>query len=78
MKILILITMIFSSLLTFSQKKWTEKDKKAFVENFLRTKAEINEQTKKLTDAQWTFKEDATKWSLAQVLEHLYNWSLIT
>ena len=78
MKTLVLITLLFSSLLTFSQKTWTEKDEKALVENFLRTKAEINEETKKLTDAQWTFKEDATKWSIAQVVEHLYNWSLIT
>lgn len=78
MKTLVLITLIFSSLLTFSQKTWTEKDEKALVENFLRTKAEINEETKKLTDAQWAFKEDATKWSIAQVVEHLYNWSLIT
>lgn len=78
MKILALITLLFSSLLSFSQKTWTEKDKKALVENFLRTKTEINEETKNLTDAQWTFKEDTNKWSIAQVVEHLYNWSLIT
>lgn len=78
MKTIALITLLFSSVLTFSQKKWTEKDKKALLENFLRTKAEINEETKNLTDKQWTFKEDDTKWSIAQVVEHLYNWSLIT
>ena len=78
MKTFSLITLLFSSLLTFSQKTWTEKDKKVLTENFLRTKAEINEETKNLTDKQWTFKEDASKWSIAQVVEHLYNWSLIT
>ena len=78
MKTIILFILLLNSLVSFAQKNWTEKDKKALVENFLRTKAEINEETKNLTDKQWTFKEDATKWSIAQVVEHLYNWSLIT
>jgi hypothetical protein len=78
MRVFVLITLLFSSLLTFSQRTWTEKDKNALVDEFLRTKAEINEATKNLTDNQWIFKEDSSKWSIAQVLEHLYNWSLIT
>lgn len=59
-------------------KPWTETDRKALVDNFIRTRAEINKETASLTSAQWNFKEAQGKWSIAEVLEHLYNWSLIT
>ena len=35
------------------------------------SKLEIINQTKGLTSEQWAFKEDSTKWTIGQVLEHL-------
>src|SRR5690606_31859577 len=39
---------------------------------------ELNRETQNLSHEQWIFKEAPDKWSIAQVVEHLYNWSLIT
>ncbi|WP_020594955.1 DinB family protein [Spirosoma panaciterrae] len=50
---------------------WTEADRKYLIENLERTKLEIIKQTKNLTPEQWAFKEDSTKWTIGQVLEHL-------
>lgn len=50
---------------------WTEKDRKYLLENLQRTKLEIINETKDLTQQQWSFKEESTKWSIGQVLEHL-------
>ncbi|MBN8790062.1 MAG: DinB family protein [Terrimonas sp.] len=57
----------------FSQSKtlWTSADRRFLVENLERTKQAIIQQTQYLTPAQWSFKEDTAKWSIAQVLEHL-------
>lgn len=59
-------------------KSWTEADRKVLLDNFARTKAEINKETVALTSVQWNFREAPGKWTIAEVLEHLYNWSLIT
>jgi hypothetical protein len=59
-------------------KSWTEADRKVLLDNFARTKAEINKETVALTSAQWNFREAPGKWTIGEVLEHLYNWSLIT
>lgn len=50
---------------------WTDSNRKFLVSNLERTKLEIIKETQSLTSAQWLFKEDSTKWSIAQVLEHL-------
>jgi DinB superfamily len=63
---------------TAAQKSWTEVDRKILIGNFIRTKAEVHQETASLTSAQWNFKEAPSKWNIAEVLEHLYNWSLIT
>ena len=54
-----------------SKHLWTESDRKYLIENLERTKLEIIKETGNLTTAQWSFKADSTKWSIAQVLEHL-------
>ncbi len=41
------------------------------VDNLQRSKFEIIKESKDLTPQQWAFKEDSTKWSIGQVLEHL-------
>ncbi|MDZ7604615.1 MAG: DinB family protein [Cyclobacteriaceae bacterium] len=50
---------------------WTDSDRKYIVENLERTKLEIIRETQELSFEQWSFKEDSTKWSIGQVLEHL-------
>ena len=54
-----------------TQKLWTQKNRLYLVENLERTKLEIVKETKDLTRQQWSFKEDPTKWSIGQVVEHL-------
>ena len=50
---------------------WTEKDRLYLVNNLVRTKLEIIKETKDLSQLQWSFREDSTKWSIGQVVEHL-------
>ena len=74
-----LYQLLFSMLLLivtstcYSQIKsiWTEEDRKLLINNLERTKLEIIEQTKSLTSEQWAFREDSSKWTIGQVLEHL-------
>ena len=63
---------------TAPQKSWTETDRNALVDQYKRTKAEINQETAALTSAQWNFREGPDKWTIGQVLEHLNMWSLLT
>lgn len=51
--------------------KWTEAEREYLVENLLRTRNEVLVETRNLTLAQWQYKQDSTKWSIGQVLEHL-------
>ncbi len=50
---------------------WTEIDRKFLVDNLERTKLEIIKETQGLTSEQWAYRQDSTKWSIGQVLEHL-------
>lgn len=57
---------------------WSAKDKQSLIDNYLRTKNEINKETSGLTIKQWNFKETPASWSIAEVVEHLNIWQLIT
>lgn len=52
-------------------KLWTEKDRLYLVENLERTRLEIIKETNSLSQQQWSYKQDTSKWSIAQVVEHL-------
>jgi hypothetical protein len=54
-----------------SNQLWTQTDRQYLVANLERTKLDILQETKQLSLPQWSFKQDSTKWSIAQVLEHL-------
>ena len=41
------------------------------IENLVRTRLEIIKETKDLSQVQWSYREDTTKWSIGQVVEHL-------
>ncbi len=54
-----------------SGNPWTEADRQYLIKNLERTKQAIVEETQALTLQQWSYKQDSTKWSIGQVLEHL-------
>ena len=64
---------ICSAFIGFSQvsRRWTENDRRYLLDNLERTKQEVISATSSLNAAQWSFREDSTRWSIAQVIEHL-------
>ena len=71
--VIFILTTTFIDNNVYGQKKhlWTDSDRKFLVANLERTRLEIVTETQNLTLEQWSFKEDSTKWSIGQVLEHL-------
>lgn len=65
-------------LLRAQDTSWTSMDKQFLIQEYKRTRNEINELTQSLTPIQWSFKETSVSWSIGQVLEHLFMWELIT
>jgi hypothetical protein len=61
----------------FAQTLWTESDRKYVIDNLKRTRDLLVEETKDLTDRQWTFKEAPDRWSINEVVEHLAIWELL-
>lgn len=72
------IGLLFTSALVAQDTTWTAAEKKILIDNFIRTQKEINKETKDLTLAQWNFKENENAWSIAEVVEHLNMWQLVT
>lgn len=63
----------------FSQDTtWSVSNKQFLINNYIRTRNEINEETGNLTVEQWNFRETKDSWSIAEVLEHLNMWQLVT
>ena len=50
---------------------WTEADRKFLLDNLTRSKQEIIDETKNLTQAQWNFKESPDRWNINQIVEHI-------
>lgn len=50
---------------------WTETDRKYLLDNLIRSKQEIIEETKNLTKEQWDFKESPDRWNINQIVEHI-------
>src|SRR5258705_7721199 len=57
--------------------QWTEADRKYLLDNLVRSKQEIMEETKNLTREQWTFKESPDRWSINQIVEHIALWEIL-
>ena len=85
--ILVTLTLVFG-LLIFSQGQtktdqssivpsWTEADRKNLLDNLIRSKQEIMDETKNLTIEQWTFKESPDRWNINQIVEHIALWELL-
>lgn len=61
----------------FSQKLWTDADRKYLLDNLKRTRDSLVKETQNLTDQQWNFKESPERWSINEVVEHLAIWELL-
>jgi hypothetical protein len=57
--------------------EWTEADRKYLLDNLIRSKEALIEETKNLTSEQWNFKESPDRWSINQIVEHICLWELI-
>jgi hypothetical protein len=83
MKITLLtLTLLFGILISTKAQTpptpaWTEADRKYLLDNLIRSKQEIIDETKNLTKAQWNFKESPDRWSINQVVEHIAIWELL-
>ncbi len=51
------IILLFPATAISQDTTWTENDKQLLIDNYERTKQEVNNETKNLTVAQWNFKE---------------------
>jgi hypothetical protein len=56
---------------------WSEADRKYLLDNLIRSKQELIDETKNLTKKQWNFKESPDRWSINQIVEHICLWELI-
>ncbi|MEM9674194.1 MAG: DinB family protein [Bacteroidota bacterium] len=56
---------------------WTEEDREYLLDNLIRSKIELAEETSGLTNEQWNFKENPDRWSINQIVEHLAIYELI-
>jgi hypothetical protein len=71
----LLFYLLVSSLAGFCQsnssKLWTEAEREVLLKGLERTKNEVSNEIKGLSEQQWNFKEDSTRWSIAEIVEHL-------
>ena len=51
-------------------------DIKYSIDHLMRTRDELLEATQVTTKAQWNFKEDENRWSIAQVVQHTAIWEV--
>ena len=50
---------------------WTEDDHQLIISELNRTTNELSVELENVTDDQWNFREDPTRWSIAEIVEHL-------
>lgn len=50
---------------------WTENDRQLVISELNRTTVELQEAIENVTHDQWNFREDTTRWSIAEIVEHL-------
>lgn len=50
---------------------WTKADQQYLLDNLIRSKQEIIDETKNLTKEQWGFKENPDRWNINQIVEHI-------
>lgn len=55
-----------------SGKLWSAQDKALLLQELKRTGNDLVVEIKELSVQQWNFKEDASRWSIAEIAEHLF------
>lgn len=60
-----------SALLLAQPNVWTTEERQLLLDGLNKTRDLVIEATKGLAPAQWQFKEAPTRWSIAEVVEHL-------
>jgi hypothetical protein len=58
-------------------KLWTETDRAYLLDHLTRSRDELMEETKSLSEAQWNFKEAPERWTIKEVVEHIAIWELL-
>lgn len=53
------------------QRNWTEEDRTFLVENLQNSYQQVIQEISELDEASWNWKQDSTRWSIAEVVEHL-------
>jgi len=53
-------------------KLWSKKEKELLVSGLERTRNDLIIEIKELSEKQWDFKEDSSRWSIAEIVEHLF------
>ena len=75
--ILLGLICIFLFAKLWSQKLWSEDDRRYLLDNLKRTRDSLVKETQDLSVRQWQFKESADRWSINEVVEHLAIWELL-
>lgn len=57
---------------TKSATLWSAQDKELLVSGLERTRKDLLSEIKELTAQQWSFKEDSSRWSIGEIVEHLF------
>jgi len=51
---------------------WSVQEKELLIQGLERTRSELMAEIKGLSEQQWNFKEDSSRWSIAEIVEHLF------
>jgi len=78
-KLLLLLAALFTSFWGISQQSnktqpavlWTVQDKEVLIKGLERTRYELLKEINGLSEKQWSFKEDSSRWSILEIVEHL-------
>lgn len=79
--LLVLAAITFSVFRGYSQKLdeeslptklWSTQDKELLIRGLERTRSDLMNEIKGLSEQQWNFKEDSSRWSIAEIVEHLF------
>ena len=60
-----------SSEITETERWWTEEDRALILSELNRTTSALHLEIESLNLEQWDFKEDASRWSIGEIVEHL-------
>jgi len=57
---------------SLSAKLWSMQDKELLIRGLERTRNDLMKEIEGLSIQQWNFKEDSSRWSIAEIVEHLF------